>query len=142
MVRLREESSKREFEEIEEIDQKFGSSSYSEKCKKILEIDNSIRFSGISTKNGEILAVQYKAGIEPFFDDIKTEFLVSKKILDAMENNQGDEKHGRLMYSIIAFEKIKRAMFALDDGILVISFDTSAEENEIINKIIYDIGLS
>jgi len=141
MARLREESSKREFEEIDTVDNKFSTVSNDEKCKKILEIDDTIKFAGISTRDGQILSAQYKPGSAPFFDDIGTEFSVSKQILLAMNNTQGKEKLGQLMYSVMAYENLKRATFALDDGILLVSFDKSGDENEIINKIIYDVGL-
>ena len=59
-----------------------------------------------------------------------------------MENAQGKEKLGRLMYSVMAYENLKRATFALDDDILLVSFGRSGDENKIINKIIYDVGLS
>jgi hypothetical protein len=141
MVRLREESSKREFDEIETVTQTFSLASNEDKCKKILEIDDTIKFAGISTNDGQILAAQYKPGSTPFFDDINTEFLISKQILLAMENTQSKEKLGQLMYSVMAYENLKRATFALDDDILLISFDKSGDENEIVNKIIYDVGL-
>ena len=141
MVRLREESSTREFTEINVVENKFSSVSNKDKCKKMLEMDDTIKFAGIATNDGQILAAEYKPGAAPFFDDINTEFLVSKQILLAMENTQGREKLGKLMYSVMAYENFKRATFALDDGILLISFDKSGDENEIINKIIYDLGL-
>ena len=109
--------------------------------KKILEIDNTIKFAGISTSDGKILAAQYKPDTAPFFDDINTEFLVSKQVQLAMANTQGREKLGQLKYSVMAYENLKRATFTLDDGILLISFDKSGDENKIINKIIYDVGL-
>ena len=142
MVRLRAESSKREFEEIDKVDNKFSTVSNEDKCKKILEIDDTIKFAGIFTRDGQILAVQYKSGSAPFFDDINTEFSVSKQILLAMENTQGREKLGQLMYSVMAYENLKRATFTLDVGILLVSFDKSGDENKIINKIIYDVGLN
>jgi hypothetical protein len=142
MVRLREESSKREFYDMNAVENKFSTVSNEDKCKKILEIDDTIKFAGISTKDGQILAAQYKPGAAPFFDEINTEFLVSKQILLAMENTHGKEKLGQLMYSVVAYENLKRATFALDDSILLISFDKSGDENKIINKIIYDVGLS
>ena len=119
MVRLRAESSKREFEEIDKVDNKFSTVSNEDKCKKILEIDDTIRFAGISTSDGQILAAQYPPGHSPFFDEIKTEFSVSKQILLAMENTQGKEKLGQLRYSIMAYDNLKRATFALDDGISI-----------------------
>ena len=141
MVHLREELSKREFDNITLVENKFSSVSNEDKCKKILDIDDTIRFAGIATNDGQILAAEYKSGAAPFFDDIHTEFLVSKQILLAMENSQGKEKLGKLMYSMMAYENFKRATFTLDNGILLISFDKSGDEHEIINKIIYDVGL-
>ena len=58
-----------------------------------------------------------------------------------MENTQGREKLGQLMYSMMAYENLKRATFALDDDVLLVSFDKSGDENKIINKIIYEVGL-
>jgi len=141
MVRLREESTKREFQEIDVVEKKFSTVSNEDKCKKILEIDDTIKFAGISTKQGAILAAQYKPGLAPFFDDINTEFLVSKQVLLAMENTHAKDKLGQLKYSVMAYENLKRATFALDEGILLVSFDKSGDENKIINKIIYDVGL-
>jgi len=80
MVSLREESSKREFDDINAVENKFSSVSNENKCKTILEIDDKIRFAGIATNDGQILAAEYKPGATPFFDDINTEFLVSKQI--------------------------------------------------------------
>ncbi len=142
MVRLREESTKREFEEIDSVEKKFSAVSNEDKCKKILEIDDTIKFAGISANDGQILAAQYKSGSAPFFDDINTEFLVSKQVLLAMENTHAKDKLGQLKYSVMAYENLKRATFALDEGILLVSFDKSGDENKIINKIIYDVGLS
>ena len=141
MVRLREESSKREFEEIDDVDNTFSLASNVEKCKKILDIDDTIKFAGITTDDGQILAAELKPGVAPFFDDIDTEFSTLKQILMAMRNIPGKEKLGQLMYSVMAYENLKRATFALDDGILLISFGKSGNENEIIDKIIYDVGL-
>ncbi len=141
MVRLQEESPKRKSADINVVENKFSSASNEDKCKKILEIDDTIRFAGIATNAGQILAAKYKPGAAPFFDDTDTEFLVSKQILLAIENSQGKEKLGKLMYSMMAYENFKRATFALDEGILLISFDKSGDENEIINKIFYDVGL-
>ena len=142
MARLREEASKREFDEIDTVDQKFSKKSYEEKCKKIIKIDDEIKFAGIFTHDGQILAFQHKQGESPFFDNENTEFLVSKQVLNAMENTQGKEQLGQLMYCVMAYENLKRATFALDDGILLVSFDKSGDENEIINKIIYDVKLN
>ena len=141
MARLREESPKQEFDEIDAVNNTFSLASNEDKCKKILEIDDTIKFVGISTNEGQILAAQYKLGTTRFFDDVNAEFLISKQILLAMENTQGKEKLGQLMYSVMAYENLKRATFSLDDGILLISFDKSGDENEIINKIIYNVGL-
>jgi len=87
MVHLQEESPKREFVDINVVENKFSSSSNEDKCNKILEIDDTIRFAGIATNDGQILAAKYKPGASPFFDDTDTEFLVSKQILLAMENS-------------------------------------------------------
>lgn len=141
MVRLREESSKREFDEIDVVHDTISVASCEEKCEKILDIDDKIKFAGIISNDGKILSAKYRPGFVPFFDDIDTEFSISKQILMAMENTPHSEKLGPLMYSVTAYENLKRATFALDYGILLVSFDKSFDENEIINKIIYDIGL-
>lgn len=141
VARLREESPKREFDEMDVSKSTISLTSSKEKCEKILEIDDKIRFAGIIANDGKILSASYQPGLPPFFDDINTEFSISKQILLAMENTQYSKKLGPLMYSVMAYENLKRATFTLNYGVLLISFDKSCNENEIINKIIYDVGL-
>lgn len=145
MVRLTEENSKKEFEEIGEIDKRPESLRTPEviKCRKILDIDKSIRFAGICSADGKIMAAEYKSGISPLFNSMELEFAATKAAIRALERNITGMKLGQMFYSITAYENVKRATFTLDnDGFLLVSFERNGDEKMIIDKVIYDIGLS
>ena len=51
-------------------------------------------------------------------------------------------KLGQMFYSITAYENVKRATFTLDNGsFLLVSFERSGNEREIVDKVLYDVGL-
>ena len=112
------------------------------KCKKILELDPSIRFAGICSPKGNLLAAEYQDGLNPLFNKIDLEFSATQSAIRAMERNMMGAKLGKMYYSVTAYENMKRATFTLDnDAFLLVSFERKGNEHEIINKIIYDVGL-
>ena len=112
------------------------------KCKKILELDPSIRFAGICSPKGNLLASEYKDGLNPLFTNVDLEFSAAQSVIRAMERNMMGAKLGKMYYSVTAYENMKRATFTLDnDAFLLVSFERGGNEHDIINKIIYDVGL-
>ena len=141
MVRVTEENLENEFAQLgkEKLQQ---TTAEALKCKKILELDPSIRFAGICSSKGELLSAEYKSGISPLFNNIDLEFSATQSAIRALERNMMGAKLGKMFYSVTAYENVKRATFSLDNGgFLLVSFERRGNEHDIIKKIIYDVGL-
>ena len=141
LVRLTEEDIKNEFAQIgkEKLEEE---TSESIKCKKIIELDPSIRFAGICSAKGNLLAAEYKSGVTPLFNNVDLEFSATQSAIRALERNMMGVKLGKMFYSVTAYENVKRATFSLDNGgFLLVSFETRGNEHDIIKKVIYDVGL-
>ena len=113
---------------------------FEEFCQLILDADESIRFVGIATLTGAILAMKYRANLTPLLTQEETASSIKYSIW-RMESRRGiEEKLGKTLYVIATYEKLKRATIPVGkDGnsILIISFDNECDADSIIrNKIL------
>ena len=113
------------------------------KCNKILELDKSIRYAGICTSDGTLVASEYKKEITPLIDGTELEFAVKLSAIRAMERDVLSNKLGRPLYSIASYENVKRATISLDkDQFLLVSFERNADDALIINKVMNEMNIS
>ncbi|MBM3910189.1 MAG: HAMP domain-containing histidine kinase [Thaumarchaeota archaeon] len=113
------------------------------KCKRILELDKSIRYAGICTSDGTLVASEYKNEITPLINGTELDFAVKLSAIRAMERNVLSDKLGRPMYSIASYENVKRATISLDKGMfLLVSFERNADDALIINKVMNEMNIS
>src|ERR671939_851993 len=78
-------------------------------CKKILHLDNSIRFAGIANNLGSLVATAYRAGLTPLMDKQETSHYAIQAVLRATTREDFESKIGRLVYSLGKYEKLIRA---------------------------------
>src|SRR5919199_841033 len=117
-------------------------------CKKILHLDNSIRFAGIANNLGSLVATGYRAGLIPLMDKQETSHYAIQAVLRAATREDFESKIGRLEYSIGKYERLIRATIPIrlssskeDDEskfyYLLLSFDLDFNVMDLIeNKII------
>ena len=113
---------------------------FEEFCHLILNLDESIRFVGIATLSGAILATKYRANLIPLLTKEETASSIKDSVW-RMESRRGvEEKLGKTFYVIATYEKVKRATIPVGkegQSILIISFDSASEPESIIrNKIL------
>ncbi|HEX2106236.1 MAG TPA: hypothetical protein VHF28_00760 [Nitrososphaera sp.] len=109
-------------------------------CHLILGVDESIRFVGIATLTGAILAMKYRANLEPLLTQEESAASIKDSIW-RMDSRRGlEEKLGKTLYVIATYEKLKRASIPVGqegNSILIISFDKECDVESIIrNKIL------
>ena len=113
---------------------------FEEFCQLILGADESIRFVGIATINGAILATKYRANLVPLLTQEETASSIKYSVWRVESRRVLEEKLGKTLYVIATYEKIKRATIPVgQDGqsILIISFDIESDVDSIIrNKIL------
>ena len=83
-------------------------------CKKILHLDNSIRFAGIANNLGSLVATAYRAGLTPLMDKQETSHYAIQTVLRAATREDFESKIGRLVYSIGKYERLVRATIPIN----------------------------
>lgn len=116
---------------------------FEEFCELILGLDESIRFVGIATLNGAILAVKYRANLIPLLTREETASSIKNSVWRMASRRVLEEKIGKALYVVATYEKLKRATIPVgQDGqsVLIISFDIDSDAESIIrNKILKTI---
>src|SRR5918994_4399387 len=98
-------------------------------CKKIIGLDNTIRFAGIPNKFGKQIVVEYKQGLNPLLTDSESELYAIETVIRM--NTRKD--FGKPIYSFTLYEKLKRVTISLDNNdypILMVSFDYPLNSNK------------
>jgi hypothetical protein len=113
---------------------------FEEFCQLILGLDESIRFVGIATLTGAILAMKYRANLIPLLTQEETAWSIKHSVWRMESRRVLEEKLGKTLYVIATYENLKRATIPVgQDGqsILIVSFDIESDAESIIrNKIL------
>jgi hypothetical protein len=113
---------------------------FEEFCQLILSLDESIRFVGIATLNGAILAFKYRANLVPLLTQEEIASSIKYSVWRVESRRVLEEKLGKTLYVVATYEKVKRATIPIGQegqSILVISFDNECDAESIIrNKIL------
>ncbi|MDQ3835848.1 MAG: hypothetical protein M3270_02785 [Thermoproteota archaeon] len=113
---------------------------FEEFCQLILGVDKSIRFVGIATLTGAILATKYRDNLTPLLTQAETASSIKNSVWRMGTRRSLEEKLGKTLYVIATYEKLKRATIPIgQDGksILIISFESGSDAESIIrNKIL------
>ena len=103
-------------------------------------MDESIRFVGIATLSGAVLAKKYRSNLMPLLTLEDAASSIKDSIRRMTSRRELEEKLGKTLYVIETYEKIKRATIPVGhdgDSFLIISFDNESDSESIIrNKIL------
>ena len=116
---------------------------FEEFCQLILSLDESIRFVGIATLSGAVLAMKYRTNLVPLLTQEETSSSIKHSVWRMESRRALEEKLGKTLYVVATYEKLKRATIPVgQDGksVLIISFDYESDAESIIrNKILTTI---
>lgn len=123
---------------------------FSDICKQILRIDESIRFAGVANKMGSLQATAYRQGLVPLMTRAQTSQYAIQAVLRAATRQDFETNIGRLQYSIGKYEKLIRATVPIIFGnnnydnklYLLLSFDIDSDVKHIIEKVLKYIELN
>ena len=82
---------------------------FSDICKQIVGIDESIRFAGIANKMGNLVTTTYQQGIIPLLTKEETSQYALRAVVRATTHEDFEIKLGRLRYSVGKYDKLTRA---------------------------------
>src|SRR5919108_1497930 len=113
---------------------------FEEFCQLVLDLDESIRFVGVATLSGAILATRYRANLIPLLTKEETASSIKESVWRMESRRAVEGKLGKTLYVIATYEKVKRATIPVGkegQSILIISFDSASDPESIIrNKIL------
>jgi hypothetical protein len=118
-------------------------SQYNELCEKIFGLSLNIRFIGIITKMGTMIAGGMRKDLQSIEDKNDSAKLYLQFALRSELRKDFDSAFGKAIYSIIEREKIKFASFPLADydHVLIISLEKKENEHfRIIQDVLNIIG--
>jgi hypothetical protein len=110
---------------------------FEEFCQLILNLDESIRFVGIATLGGAILATKYRANLIPLLTAEETASSVKYSVWRMESRREVEAKLGKTLYVVATYEKVKRATIPVGQegqSILIISFDSKSDPESIIRS--------
>ena len=103
----------------------------------IFEVDDSIRFVGVCTTQGQLLDAQYRNGIKPLLTDSGLQFSVIKTAARSATRTSNEGFMGKPIYSVTVYENVKRATIPLNNTLLfLLSFEKKVQECKLIPKIL------
>ena len=107
---------------------------YQKQCEKILS-EPEIRFAGIVSEMGKLIAGGFKKGIVPLEDDSERQKLFMELALRVATRREFDSSMGRVKYSASRREKVVVMSFPLKNCTLMVA----AEPNVNIDRLAYRI---
>ncbi len=111
-------------------------------CNQIIQSDDSIRFVGIADKYGKQVAVKYRDGLVPYLNQTESEIYSIDTVMRMNSRMEMESKLGKVIYSFTLYENLKRATIYTENNdypVLMVSFDTRSDHDNIILKKIFPI---
>ena len=112
------------------------SSRYSlkEECKKIIDLDETIRFVG-RIKGRQVISFVRRDASEPLIDEEMGNLAHYQASVKASMEEMFDGQLGKTNWMITSKELVKMITLFLDDGLLILSIESSGNHDDIIQKI-------
>ena len=108
---------------------------YQKQCERILSLPE-IRFAGIISEMGKLIAGGFKTGIVPLEDDSERQTLYMELALRVANRREFDSSMGRVKYSASRREEVVMMSFPLKNYILMVSAEFSVNIDRLAYKII------
>jgi len=108
---------------------------YQKQCEKILS-EPEIRFAGIISEMGRLIAGGFKKGIVPLEDDYERQKLFMELALRVATRREFDSSMGRVKYSAARREKVVMMSFPLKNCILMVVAEPQVNIDRLAYRII------
>ena len=105
-----------------------------EECRKVLDLDESIRFVG-RIKDRQVVAFVRRKSSEPLIDEEMGNLAHYQASVKANMEEMFDGQLGKTNWMITCKESVKMITLFLDDGLLILSIDHDGNHDQVIQKI-------
>jgi len=90
-------------------------------CKKILDVDQSIRFVGIVNDKGKLVKSGIKKNVKPLVDEKESEMVLMEIALMARMRREHDKQLGPVNFTVSHREKVVLLTFPVENNTLYVS---------------------
>jgi hypothetical protein len=107
-------------------------------CKHIIALDSTIRFAGVASMKGKILAAEYREGVQPLLTPADSELSIMQSLLRMGTREAMEERIGKTIYAFTLYQKVKRATIMTYDesgrhnAVVMVSFDREVNHDSVI----------
>ena len=105
-----------------------------EECRKVLDLDESIRFVG-RIKDRHVMAFVRRESSEPLIDEEMGNLAHYQASIKANMEEMFDGQLGKTNWMITCKEFVKMITLFLDDGLLILSIDHDGNHDQVIHNI-------
>ena len=108
-------------------------------CEELLNLDNSLRWIGISNKYGVLINVEQREGLKPLMTEEENEEYAANAVKRYTTRIKFQTKIGKLNYAFGRYEKISRVTIPINQYYyLLLTFDPEEKDYDdlIMNKIV------
>jgi len=113
---------------------------YSKKLDRIMDLDDNIRFVAVSDMDGNIITSTARQGRDMYLspDETKDTLLHAAAAWKSRMKHYG--KIGRGMYTLAAYEKLRRVTIPLkSDHLLLVTIDNEGGQKQIVDRILNEV---
>lgn len=106
-------------------------------CEELLNLDNSLRWIGISNKYGVLINVEQREGLMPLLSQEDSEEYAAAAISRYRTRAKFQTKIGKLNYAVGRYENVTRITIPINnDYFLLLTIDKEKDYDDIILKMI------
>jgi hypothetical protein len=104
-------------------------------CEELLNLDNSLRWIGISNKYGVLINVEQREGLKPLMSEEENEEYASAAISRYRTRIKFQTKIGKLYYAVGKYENVTRITIPISkDYFVLLTIDKEKNYDDIIMK--------
>ena len=105
-------------------------------CNRIFEVDEKVRFVGMIDQMGKLIVGDMKKGTPSMEKDDGSIRLYLGYAINNILRRDFDNVFGKVLYTFSEREKIKLLTIPIEENLLLVSIDKSADHDKLINKIL------
>lgn len=105
-------------------------------CNSIFEVDEKVRFVGMIDQMGKLIVGDMKKGTPSMEKDDGSIRLYLGYAINNILRRDFDNVFGKVLYTFSEREKIKLLTIPIEENLLLVSIDKSADHDKLINKIL------
>ncbi|MEM2856931.1 MAG: DUF6659 family protein [Candidatus Nitrosocaldaceae archaeon] len=105
---------------------------YEELCKRIFDLNDKIRFTGVLNENGKLIAGGMRGGVKPLEDEIHEKRWFHQTAIRREMTSMFEKIYGKVRYILADREKIKQLTFYMDGKILLISLEPDLPSTKVV----------